>query len=523
MPSECPVCHVNAVETETGGEHVCHQCGTVVESRVFTCENDSRSGWTQMRSDGSARFDGRYELSQSMRQRLPTATSSRSTRLLKEELFTLVRRMNLPADILNEARGLLFDTVKPKMKSKEMRGLPKSRGLLVASCVYIVCRQNSIAMTFRSMSQKAECNMFHLAKTVKIILRAVGIHLEPMSLSGLVSIVFSQLLVFDESCETLALELLEIFKDATILRGANKVLCAAALVVLILEFKRMSPSEETFSEVLGKNSLTEHEVKQKVSQLKGDLLELAKQVPWIAKSVTKKTILWHIQDIVNFHKNCQKLDNQMVKSKALKRKEMEKQQRVDKIKKAKHRILVSEQKGQNSCPGRIDVDSQPSPVSFMKCTLTTNSASSCQEGCHGEDSFPQAPRETMRFGSCHAKVNSTSVSCQEPTVKEPETEHIPSLDCDHGKNCGSPSTCDAEFDLDDLDIVIEKLLRSGYSEEELMDGYYESRLCELQSAKLLDVENDRKQLDEADISEEDMHQYLFPITEVEKLKNLRES
>ena len=65
MPSECPVCHEIAVEAEQEGEHVCHECGAIVEGRVFSTEREKR-GTTFVSTSGRT-FNDRHELSRNAR------------------------------------------------------------------------------------------------------------------------------------------------------------------------------------------------------------------------------------------------------------------------------------------------------------------------------------------------------------------------------------------------------------------------------------------------------------------------
>ena len=97
--------------------------------------------------------------------------------------------------------------------------------------------------------------------------------------------------------------------------------------------------------------------------------------------------------------------------------------------------------------------------------------------------------------------------------------HVDGVDRGQQSPCADAPEFSIDSELDDNDTLIEGLLRSGYSEEELMDGYFESRMVDLQGS--CDPEGEREDLDELDISESDMHHYLKSVAEVERIRNLQ--
>lgn len=494
MPSECPSCHEIAVDTEPGGELVCHECGAVVEGRVFSCETDSRGGWTFMNVDGTAKFDGRYELSQAIRQRLPTSDSTVTEKLLQKCLYLQAKRMNLSNEILSEARQFLLNTVVPKINSRGIRRVCRRRNVLTACCLFIVCRQNNMQLTYKRMAEVAECNMFLLGRSVKIILQALDIKLAHVAVESMVLSVLSQLSVADKSCEKLCQDLWHTFKYFSLIGGRNQVAAATSLVLLVLECKNITPSKEKIAEVLGKHTATKVQLATQTKNAKKGLVELAKQVPWIPQSVKPMNIARHIVDIVNFHKNCVKLDLSTVKSERMKRKEITEKNRKTKIQKAKARILDKKQRQQEcSSSESSEPDSDHSLPNAVSSHQGTDEVVVIQPGA------------TTSVQTAGPSTNSSDVSA-----------------CIHDSSCTKSPLHDLSLynDLDDNDILIENLLKSGYSEEELMDGYFESRMCNLQSSQC-DPEGEREDLDELDIAEREMHHYLWSVAEMERIKSLK--
>ena len=475
---------------------MCHECGAVVESRVFSCEVDSSSGWTYMKIDGSARFDGRYELSKEIRQRLPTSDTSVPEKLLQKCLYLQGKSMNLSNEILSEARQLLLTTVAPKIYSGEIRRVSRRRNVLTACCLFIVCRQNNVQLTYKRMAEVAECNMFMLGRSVKIILQALGIKLEYVGVESTVLSVLSQLSVADKSCEKLCLDLWHIFKYFNLIGARNCPAAATCLVLLVLECKKIAPSKEKVAEVLGKHSVTKAQVATQTKNARKGLVDLAKQVPWIPQSVKPMYVARHIIEIVNFHKNCVRLDSSTVKSKGMKQKEITEKNRRKKIEKAKARLLDKEQR-QQEC---------------------SSSESSEPDGDH---SLPNAVFSPQSRDEVFVIQAGTSSSLQTAVAGTDSSDVSVSI---HKSSCRGPLDDLAKYiykDLDDNDILIESLLKNGYSEEELMDGYFESRMCNLQSSQY-DPEGEREDLDEQDIAEQEIHHYLWSVAEMKQIKSLKD-
>ena len=485
MPSKCPVCNREAVDVEEGGELVCTECGAVVEGRVFNFDVDRQNGYTAMTADGTAKFDGRYDLPSTVRQRLPTSDTSVSKKRLQKILFELTKRMNLPNETVKEAKDFLLTTVTSKIKSGEIRHISRHRDILTASCLFIVCRRNHMQINYRRMAEIAQCNMFSLGKSVKIILKALDLQLEPIGTESSLGCVLAQLDVEDKSAEKTCFDLFHIFKYFSLVGERNHFASAMALVLIVLEGKRIPPRKEKIAEVLGKNSVTDTQLKSQSKNTRRGLIELAKDVPWIPKSLKTTAIARHIDDIVDFHKNCGKMDLSAVKSLYMKRKELAQNNRKRKIQMAKARI--DKEKTQQLCSSSEDSSS-------------TNDALADPSG---------------------SSSSLTNQSKDGDVTGDPVTHNLHVDGVDRGQQSTSADAPEFSMDseLDDNDTLIEGLLRSGYSEEELMDGYFESRMVDLQGS--CDPEGEREDLDELDISESDMHHYLKSVAEVERIRNLQ--
>lgn len=486
MPSKCPVCLAEAVDAEEGGELVCTECGAVVESRVYNFDVDRQNGYTTMAADGTAKFDGRFDLPSMVRQRLPTSDTSKYKKRLQKLLYELAKRMNLSNETVKEAKDFLLTTVASRMKSGEIRHVSRHTAVLVASCLFIVCRRNHMQINYRRMAEIAQCNMFSLGKSVKIILKALDLHLEPIETDLSLRRVLAQLDVEDRSAEQTCFDLFHIFQYFSLAGERNHFASAMALVLIVLDGKKITPSKEKIVDVLGKNSVTYNQVKSQMKNSRRGLVELAKDVPWIPKSLKPTAIARHIDDIVDFHKNCGRMDLSAVKSLYMKRKECAENDRKRKIQMAKARI--DKEKTPQLCSSSENSSSIGNTLADSSCPSSSST---------NQSNYGVVPGEPM-----------------------PNSLHVDGLDSSQQSNSSDGPEFYSDNGLDDNDALIEHLLRNGYSEEELMDGYFESRMVDLQGS-CDDPEGEREDLDELDIRDSDMHHYLWSVAEVERRRSLR--
>ena len=168
-----------------------------MESRVFNFDVDRQNGSTALTADGTAKFDGRYDLPSTVRQRLPTGDISVSKKQLQKFLRELAKRMNFSNQNAREAKDFLLTTVTSNIKSRESR----HRDILTASCLFIVCRRNHMQINYRLMAEISQCRMFSLGRSVKIILKALDLHLEPIGTESSLVRVLAQLDIEDKSTE----------------------------------------------------------------------------------------------------------------------------------------------------------------------------------------------------------------------------------------------------------------------------------------------------------------------------------
>ena len=168
-----------------------------MESRVFNFDGDRQNGSTAMTADGTAKFDGRYDLPSTVRQRLPTGDISVSKKQLQKFLRELAKGMNFSNQNAREAKDFLLTTVTSNIKSRESR----HRDILTASCLFIVCRRNHMQINYRLMAEISQCRMFSLGRSVKIILKALDLHLEPIGTESSLVRVLAQLDIEDKSTE----------------------------------------------------------------------------------------------------------------------------------------------------------------------------------------------------------------------------------------------------------------------------------------------------------------------------------
>lgn len=170
----CPRCrdpHPNLIEDFTAGDLVCASCGAVVGDRII----DTRSEWRTFSNDGTGGDDpsrvggpsnplleggdqlgtmissrDNYTGASRELNRLLTRTnykaSERSLMASFKEIGTLCERVGLPKVIADRAKQLY----KMAEDAKIMKG--KSNEGIVATCLYVACRQEKVTRTFKEIS-----------------------------------------------------------------------------------------------------------------------------------------------------------------------------------------------------------------------------------------------------------------------------------------------------------------------------------------------------------------------------------
>ncbi len=184
----CPECKEfppNIVEAWTQGDIICGSCGLVLGDKLV----DMRSEWRTFSNDdgkdvdpsrvgdgpnlllNGAQLDTRIAASGNIKARelqraQGKSTSDKSTKgLLKayEEIGNLCDAQNLPK-VVNETAKHIYKLLDD---ARALKG--KSQDSLVASCIFIACRQNNVPRSFREITELTRVPKKDIGRTFKTV------------------------------------------------------------------------------------------------------------------------------------------------------------------------------------------------------------------------------------------------------------------------------------------------------------------------------------------------------------------
>mgnify|MGYP001793570857 CR=1 FL=1 len=522
MPSTCPSCGENAVnydQENAQNQRVCESCGTVVEEGSFAFAE--KSGSVAMNFDGTSNWKtrgGDFETALKSAPRFPKRGTTKGVRILQRYVHRFSNLLRLSREVSDQIRLFLFDTVYPK--KKEYTRIVASLKQTAATSVYIVARQNNIKLTLRQMADVADVDLYAFGSLYKYIVQAFNIHLEPLEAEDLIPIILSQFDVDDdEKCKSLAFDLCELLKDTLIGTGMKSAV-AFGIVVVVMEAMNKSPEKAKRTEVGQRNSLNYGKQLRSISCVKSSLLKMAEQIPWISKTVNPKMIPRFVPEIIKYHRKCKRLSVSDSQPAWFALKEKLNKERKEKIQRAKlrlqkQRVVLKTQENNivqdnsNGVVSQVHPESSretPEAVNLPSLHSTQNQVSQRIKNSSSDFAIP----------SDSNTLNDFSHSCN-PSNTRNNFPTTPSEVFSHrilGKD---------EESLDDDDRLIEYLLQKGISEETLMDGFYESHLYSLSSGVQSDSDAERIELDNMDIPEDAIYQYIRTPSEVAHMKRISES
>lgn len=186
----CPQCqdpHPNLVEDFAAGDLICGNCGAVVGDRII----DTRSEWRTFSNDGAGGDDpsrvggpsnpllggdqldtmissrDNYSGASKDLNRLQSRTNfkagERSLLQSFKEISTLCERVGIPKKIADRAKQLY----KKAEDSKVLKG--KGNDGIIATCLYIACREEKVTRTFKEISSLTKVPKRDIGRCYKLL------------------------------------------------------------------------------------------------------------------------------------------------------------------------------------------------------------------------------------------------------------------------------------------------------------------------------------------------------------------
>lgn len=494
MSDVCSHCGASAIELdEEGRVEVCSNCGVVCNEGSYRSDGRCQGGATTF-NGGSFSGGGGENWRTKEKNRVHTLAFMYSKQCLQAQ----AERLRLPKEYITQ--------VEEKMKSvyaeQLYKGLPRNRKAFVGSCVYIVCRQNDMVVTLRNVAEAARCDVSVLGRCVRMLTMKMNVHLETIEPEQIITNVLSQFDIQDPSTKKLVFDSYQFLSKTMICLGKRPVLTVMALVFMSTDsINGKTISKKKINEVCRLNTVKKEHVQRFVRTYRAELFKLAKRIPWLNEGLTPKQVPKFLKEIIEYYKDCEDFQSVDFKPQWLERKDIEVKEKLKKIENAEERVTACRQR----C-GDVVIDD--STILHKYCN--------------------QVPRRSTETSNSEvsplpssASVPSTSrglTSNDKQTVIDHDCcPHccINKQDCPVYQQTGKTSFCK----LDQCDLMIECLLRKGYSRDTLVESNPESLFySEIYRG---DSQPDKEELDDDDICDEDIHLYIKSDTEVAETQLLK--
>jgi transcription initiation factor TFIIB len=248
------------IESHHAGDMVCQTCGLVVGDRVvdvgsewrtFSDSNNdpSRVGAAEspfLENDLSTRIGA--SAGTEYHNRSSMSSTNRTLLNAFRDINEIADRVNLPKTITDEAAGLF----KQVHEQKRLRNRPRLS--IVSACIYLACRLQGAARSFKELSTISGVQACLIAKCYKAILKTVDTPRQPLSThvdSGAFMSRFCSNLGLPNEVQRIASHIAAVVKEKSVADGRNPTSIAAAAIYMASQVSDTKRSQKEISEVAG--------------------------------------------------------------------------------------------------------------------------------------------------------------------------------------------------------------------------------------------------------------------------------
>lgn len=254
--------HPNAplLEDHHAGDMICSACGLVVGDRVvdvgsewrtFSDSNNdpSRVGAAEnplLENDLSTRIG--ISTGTEYHNRSTMSSANRTLSAAFRDINEVADRVGLPKTITDEAAGLF----KRVHEQRRLRNRP--RLAIVSACIYLACRLQGAARSFKELSTISGVQAGLIAKCYKAIIKTVETPRQALSThvdSGDFMSRFCSNLGLPNEVQRIAAHIAAVAKEKSITDGRNPTSIAAAAIYMASQVSDTKKSQKDISEVAG--------------------------------------------------------------------------------------------------------------------------------------------------------------------------------------------------------------------------------------------------------------------------------
>ena len=332
----------------------CPQCSSVLsEEQVFNY--DLPASASQCINEGSSSYHLYQNLPRHGRPRTISYQYSQTQNRLRKLAMRSCEKLQLSKEITDQIVEFLVYEVN---KHEPFR-LMKNKINLVGACIYVICRNNDITITFQQIAVATDSTVHKIGSVAKQINVMFGLQRSPVKVQSLITTACSHL-SNPKECEELAQGLCRRTQESLVLNGTALPQAIAHSVLASLAVnKGVNQRGEISKLCLKMSQVAEKTVLCCIRTLKGYMLTLLKEIPWINTHYLKMTNVQHyIKDIMKYEQNGGKFSVETANPRWLHRQKKELMTREKKINSAMERIRTKQ------CP-TTSGEENPSPPPGM--------------------------------------------------------------------------------------------------------------------------------------------------------------
>jgi transcription factor IIIB subunit 2 len=317
MDQTCPKCGSNAIIEEPQlGSTFCSLCGHVLNESEIQGElelQNIRGIIDYGENKRGHAFESIYEPRQAVAL-LPSINPSsfvslynNSQELVKSKALAVVDdllvRLHLPRTYENQVKHLALELF--TKRGKWTCGILGQ--MLIASCVYIVCRQNNKPITLLDVADAIGCNVFKLGEYYRDVLNTLQITINEIDPALFIERALNKLMEYAHednnpidrtAIVNQAIRLVNIAKREWLTVGRKPTAIAAASLLIALQTSSLQKyaSIETLASTLQTSVRT---IRDRQKELNEILIAIGKQLPW-GEQITINNLHLHLSSILKY-------------------------------------------------------------------------------------------------------------------------------------------------------------------------------------------------------------------------------
>jgi transcription initiation factor TFIIB len=475
---KCRRCGSTNIDTDLEGSTICQNCGLVIDEDNIRAEVELTNEGEFSRPIGrvvSATSNTSTLSSVPFGMRRPSSLiKGQSNSPVYYHISRIGALLQLNPNLIAQMRNL-HDAI-TSGKSKYCR----SPELLAAGIAYVILRKNNKPYTLLDIADKVQCSVFELGRVYKRIVKSNKIGLEDIDPAVFIDRTLSALSATQEQINKVrdqAMRLITVAQRMWLGTGRRPSAITAAAIILSFEANGYKILPKSVGDPL---HIGEQTVRQRVRELKEALVQAARSLPW-GGDITVKNVLAHLPFLLQ------------------------------------HLEILSKATNSPNClqafcgSDEPEIEDKQDSDTLFPPALRNNKKAQARR-CNKILKAKQRIAAVLQHDASARETLGPLFNLSTTQSSSPESMAL------------QPASTIPE-DIDEEDLLIERMLLEGVDEEVLLNGYYNvaTAAAIVPNKSVLDClqeEGEGEMLGEADIPECEMNKFIRSEEEVQALQEL---